>query len=193
MQYLHPSQGFFELEALQLAPALIGSLLIRKTAAGTVSGAIVETEAYTEDDPASHSYRGCTQRNETMFRHGGFAYVYFIYGMHHCFNVTSGPEGSGQAVLIRAVEPLDGIDIMRENRPGRSDGELCSGPARLCSAFGITMADNGVHLGAGELSILIPYSIDSIDIVTSGRIGISNAREREWRFRSADPRWVSRV
>lgn len=170
---------------------LIGCLLRKECSAGLVSGLIVETEAYTGDDPASHSFGGPTKRNRHMYDAGGSVYVYFVYGMHHCMNVVSGQEGDGQAVLIRAVEPLDGIEMMRINRPGRSDAELCSGPGRLCAALGVTMAHDGSVLGDSEFSILVPPDTTSVEVIASGRIGITRARARNWRFRQADSGWVS--
>ncbi len=143
--WITPPPDFFSLRAPELAPALLGCLLSMESPDGTASGIIVETEAYTEDDPASHSHRGPTPRNRSMFARGGTAYVYFIYGMHSCFNVSAGPPGVGEAVLVRALEPCSGIDIMVRRRGGRSVG-LADGPAKLCQALGITLEHDGLDL-----------------------------------------------
>ncbi|MBW3569259.1 DNA-3-methyladenine glycosylase [Candidatus Parcubacteria bacterium] len=110
------SKSFFERDALVLAPALLGCELVHQTSEGVTSGIIVETECYSQDDAASHSYRGQTERTKVMFGPGGYAYIYFTYGMHYCFNVVSGPAGHGQGILIRALEPKSGVKIMQKRR-----------------------------------------------------------------------------
>src|SRR4051812_45110066 len=120
-----------------VAPFLLNKLLV----AGPCSGRIVEVEAYMSTDPASHTFRGRTNRNAVMFGPAGHMYVYFTYGMHHCANVVTGPVGNGQGVLVRAVEPVDGIDVMIERRGRRS--HVADGPGKLCQAFGIDLGANG--------------------------------------------------
>ncbi len=166
--------------ALEAAPALLGCLLIHETPYGRTSGRIVETEAYRSDDPASHSFKGHTPRTDPMFLGAGHAYVYFTYGMHWCLNVVAGKEGDGQAVLIRALEPVEGQALMRANRHLENDKNLTTGPARLTQALGVTKSENGVWLGSGRLRLEgTPYT----GAFNQGpRIGISKAANNPWRF-----------
>jgi DNA-3-methyladenine glycosylase len=146
-------------------------------------GRVVECEAYQEDDPASHSYRGPTTRTEVMFGPPGHLYVYFTYGMHFCMNVVTGREGEGSAVLLRAMEPLAGIERMRELRDGAADRLLCSGPARLTQALAIGRQHNGLDLVAGdELFLARGTPIPDERVGTGPRVGISMAKDRPWRF-----------
>lgn len=191
-EYVPAEQEFFLRTAPLLAPRLIGCLLQRNTDSGPVSGVIVETEAYTRDDPASHSFGGRTGRNWPMFRGGGLAYVYLIYGVHNCFNVTSGPPGSGEAVLVRAVRPLQGLEMMRRNRGIREDRNLCSGPGKLCRAFGIDRGHNGTSLLEGEIRLLVPRREEPLDVTAGRRVGISRGRELNRRFTLRDSPWLSR-
>jgi DNA-3-methyladenine glycosylase len=186
-----PGIGFYGVSARELAPRLIGCVLVRKMPGGDASGLIVETEAYASDDPASHSFRGMTKRNAPMFRGGGLAYVYFIYGMHCCFNVTAGPPGCGEAVLIRALEPLEGIDRMRRNSPGVPDGRLCRGPGRICRSLAIGTGVSGLPLG-GEIALLVPQDPPAHRVASGRRIGISSGLERPWRFVLEGSGWLSR-
>lgn len=154
---------------------------------GACCGRIVEVEAYAgAEDPASHAYRGRTPRNATMFGPPGHLYVYFTYGMHWCANAVTAPAGLAQAVLLRALAPLDGLELMRARRPAaRTDRDLCRGPARLCQALGIDRADDGADLtsraGPG------PWIGDDgtpppIAPGVSRRIGLSKAVDRPWRW-----------
>lgn len=186
-----PPEGFFDCGAEELAQWLIGCTLRRMLPGGPVAGVIVETEAYTSDDPASHSYRGRTRRNEPMFMGGGHIYVYMIYGMHLCFNVTSGPSGSGQAVLVRALKPSEGLGLMRKNSPGLPDRLLCRGPGRLCRSFGMGLELNGRPLGS-DVTILMPGASGSPPVARGERIGISQGRDRRWRFTMEGSEWLSR-
>ena len=156
--------------------------------AETTVGRIVETEAYLSNDPASHGFIGKTKRNSVLFGPVGHAYVYFIYGMHYCFNVVTGQVGSGEAVLIRALEPLQGIPLMQQRRKVEKLSLLCSGPARLVQALAITPAFNGLSLLDGPLQLWSAESLSSFpivqgtDIVETTRIGIAKAKELPLRF-----------
>ncbi len=152
-----------------------------------VSGRIVETEAYLRDDPASHSFNGSTARNAVMFGPPGRLYVYLSYGVHSCANVVTGDDGDGQAVLLRAVEPVSGIDVIRSRRSGRLDRDLANGPGKLCAAFGITLSDNGVPLCDDDASLPIRVLDDGTpppDPIIGRRIGITKGVDTPWRFRT---------
>ncbi len=146
-----------------------------------MSGRITETEAYTADDPASHSFRGRTERNAVMFGPPGHLYVYLSYGIHRCANVVTGADGDGQAVLIRSLDPLEGIDSMRSRR-GRLP--LADGPGKLCQALGIDLDDDGVDLTAGAVRIVDDGTPPPTAPLTGPRVGITVAVDRPWRFRS---------
>lgn len=172
------------LNSLEAAPLLLGWNIVRQTSKGKIKLKIVETEAYHQDDPASHSHRGLTARTAPMFEVGGTIYVYFIYGMHYCLNLVTGPKGAGEAVLIRAGEPVVGIAIMKKNRGTVNIYNLCNGPAKLAQALGI----NSTELSGKILNKLSIYlepptaTINSGKILTSPRIGIRHATENPWRF-----------
>lgn len=183
--------GPFEHDPVTLARLLLGQRLVRVIEGQRLAGLIVETEAYLgEKDRAAHTYGGRrTPRNEAMYREGGHAYVYFTYGMHHCLNVVCGREGEGVAVLIRAVQPVEGIEAIWRRRPrARTAADLCSGPGRVCQAFGIDLLLNGVDLRTSrELFIERARSrgISSKLIGRSSRIGVGYAgdwAERPLRF-----------
>jgi DNA-3-methyladenine glycosylase len=158
-----------------------------------IAGRIVECEAYEENDPASHSYRGLTDRTAVMFGPPGHLYVYFTYGMHFCMNVVTGEDGEGSAVLLRAVEPVEGIELMRERRGVATLRELCAGPGRLTQAYGITRADNGMDLVAGrDLFVVRGDPVPDDGVAVGPRVGISVAIERPWRFSVKDSSFVSR-
>ena len=178
---------------LELARFLIGKLLVRELDDGTVlTGRIVETEAYGIDDPASHAYRGETKRNRTMFERHAHAYVYLIYGTSYCLNVSTEARGVGAAVLIRALEPLSGLERMRERRgrPGLRDDELARGPGNLCRAFGIGPAEDGLDLDDDPRLILSDDGV-APEVGTSVRIGLTRAVERPHRFYARGSRAVS--
>lgn len=181
-------RDFYEKSTLKVAQCLLGKILYYKSPEGTLSGKIVETEAYLQDDPACHASRGITPRNKVMFGPPGHAYVYFTYGMHYCFNVVTQKEGVGEAVLIRAVEPIRGIEIMKKNRGTENLRSLTNGPAKLCQAFGIDKKMNGVDLTNGNLVIL--DSNEKPKIHRAPRIGIKNNAEKLWRFYT-DSKFVS--
>ncbi len=170
----------------EVAPALVGWTLL----VDGVGGTIVEVEAYREDDPASHSYGGPRGRNIVMFGPPGRLYVYRSYGLHWCANVVCEPEGAGAAVLLRALEPSHGLETMRARRGVADERLLCSGPGRLTQALGITGAHNGIAL-MGPPVQLIPSEV-TVDVVTSRRIGITQAPEQPWRYLAAGSRFVSR-
>jgi DNA-3-methyladenine glycosylase len=157
----------------------------------------VEVEAYPgRGDPASHSYRGRTPRNEVMFARGGHLYVYFTYGMHFCANVVTGREGEGCAVLIRAVEPVAGGARMVRNRGLKREPVvprlLTGGPARTCQALGITGFDNGTDLTGGKIFLLRGEAVPDDAVAASTRIGISSAKGRKWRFFLRENPFVSK-
>ena len=154
-----------------------------------VGGAIVETEAYHHEDPASHSHAGPTARNAVMFGPVGRVYVYRSYGLHWCMNLVAG-EGPGSAVLIRALEPLDGLDRMRARRGVAADRELCSGPGKLCQALGVVGGHDGARVDAPPFR-LAPRE-RSWDVVAGRRIGLSKAAEQPWRFGAAGSPYLSR-
>ena len=163
------------LDSLEAAPLLLGWTLL----VDGVGGRIVEVEAYRQDDPASHSFRGPTARTAVMFGPPGRLYVYRSYGIHWCANIVCSAEGTGAAVLVRALEPTHGLDAMRERRGLDDERLLCSGPGRLTQALAITGADDGASLGAGRFAVS-PGA--DVDWVATPRIGITKAVEREWRF-----------
>jgi DNA-3-methyladenine glycosylase len=176
-----------------VAPSLLGCVLVRMQADGSrLAVRLVETEAYEQGDPASHSYRGPTARTEVMFGPAGHLYVYFTYGMHFCANVVTGRRGEGSAVLLRSGEPLEGIDAMAERRGSSDPRLLCSGPARLCQALGIDRAVGGEDLVAGE-RIWLERGAPATAISEGPRIGIRHAVERPWRFWETGDPFVSRA
>lgn len=158
-------------------------------------GKIVETEAYLYNDPACHSYKNKTKRNSMMYVQAGTSYVYFTYGMHYCINVVTSDLGIGEAVLIRALEPIAGIAQMQINRSKKILTDLCSGPAKLTQAFNITLKDNGIKLLDINNPIHLIYNNDLIndnDIVQAQRIGISKAKDMPYRFYIKDSIFVSK-
>ena len=176
-------RAFYQRDPCEVAVALLNKVLVN---ADGRSGRIVETEAYNgARDPAAHSWRGRTARNATMFGAPGLLYVYFTYGMHWCCNPVCGEAGEGVAVLLRALAPLGGLDAMRAVRPAcRNDRDLCRGPARLCQAMGIDGAQDGIDLvnGSGGFSI-VDDGMPPPDVPTvTGRIGITRAADKPWRW-----------
>jgi len=191
-------RAFYERPTIHVARELLGQTLVRFWKGKRFAGRIVETEAYIgEADTACHASRGLTARNAVMFGPPGHAYVYFTYGMHWMLNVVTEREGFPAAVLIRAVEPIEGIEAIRRRRRGRSDRELTSGPARLCTAFAIDRTLNGADLVDGPDLMIEPGPMSAVDAIASGpRVGIDYAapedRDAPWRFWIGGNRWVSR-
>ena len=155
-----------------------------------MGGVLVEVEAYAPDDPASHAFRGRTQRNRTMFGPAGHLYVYRSYGVHWCANIVCAQDGIGAAVLLRALEPTRGVDRMRERRGLDDPRLLAAGPGRLTQALGITGADDGLDLLRPPFVLQPPAA--PVDVVASPRVGISRAAERPWRYSLAGSSFVSR-
>ena len=187
------SRSFYTRDTLTVAKELLGKHLVRRVGNGELVGRIVEVEAYGGgDDPASHAYRGVTARSRLMFGEGGFAYVYFTYGKHYCFNVVTGREGVAGAVLVRALEPLSGIEIMRRNRGMKSVRDLTNGPGKLTEAMGITREQNGVDLTKrGELFLCRARVVEGFEVVVGRRVGIRVGVEKPWRFYIKNNKFVS--
>ena len=168
-------------DVLDVAPRLLGAVLRHVTDAGPVAVRVTEVEAYDgQGDPGSHAANGRTRRNATMFGPPGRLYVYFTYGMHHCCNVVVGPEGSASAVLLRAGEVVEGLDLARERR-GSRDRDLARGPARLCQALGIDLTHDGSDLTHGAV-VLRPADGPATGVRTGPRVGLRHAADRPWRF-----------
>lgn len=178
--------------AEDIAPRLLGCLLVRDLDGQKLVGKIVETEAYDQTDAASHSYKGRTPRTEVMFGPPGHLYVYFTYGMHYCMNVVCGPVGHGAAALIRAIEPLEGIETMSKNRHGLTGEQLTNGPAKTCYALAINKTWNGHDLHQPPFQLVLQPPLAQEDIVQTTRVGISNAKEKPWRFYIKGNKYVSK-
>ena len=177
---------YFNQPTVSLAKSLLGKYLVFKN----LKGIIVETEAYLyRDDPGCHASRGITVRNAPMFEEAGRAYVYLIYGMYHCLNIVSGKKGEGEAVLIRALEPVTGIEIMQKRRKTKKIENLCNGPGKLTQAFGITRKQNNLSLLSGDFRVY--DSKIKPEISTSTRIGLSLGKELPLRFFITGNRFVS--
>jgi DNA-3-methyladenine glycosylase len=179
-------RSFFARSVHEVAPDLIGVTLL----VDGVGGRIVEVEAYDQEDPASHGYRGRTARNEAMFGPPGHAYVYRSYGVHWCLNLVCGAEGVPEAALIRALEPMHGIEQQRRRRGATELRALCSGPGKLCQALGITREQDGLPLDRAPFR-LEPRR-DVPEIVTAPRIGITRATELSWRYLEEASSFLSR-
>ena len=169
---------------LEVAPRLLGAVLTHRTDHGAVAVRLTEVEAYAGDqDPGSHAFRGATPRNQVMFGPAGHAYVYFTYGMHHCMNVVCGTQGHASAVLLRAGEVVEGLDLARVRRTNIRDRDLARGPARLCSALGVNLSHNGLNLSDSPLTLELAADPAPVDRVSYGpRVGLRLAADRPWRF-----------
>jgi DNA-3-methyladenine glycosylase len=183
----------FERPAPVVAPSLLGRHLVRRLPDGRRCRVrLVETEAYEPDDPASHSFRGETARTAAMFGPPGHLYVYLIYGLHHCLNVVTGPPGHGAAVLLRAAEPLEGLEAMAANRGTDDVRRLCRGPARLAQALAIDRSSNGTDLlQPGEVWLEPGHRVASSHITMTRRIGISVGTEELWRWVETGSPWAT--
>ena len=180
-------RGFFDRSVHEVAPELVGAKLLFDGVGGT----IVEVEAYDHEDPAAHGYRGRTVRNASMFGPPGHAYVYRSYGIHWCLNFVCEAEGVASAVLIRALEPTEGLDAMRARRGLDDPRLLCSGPGRLCQALGITGEHDGLPLARPPFQV--HTRARKVEVVTGPRIGITQAADRPWRYGLAGSRFLSRL
>jgi len=192
-------KSFYEPSAKVVAPELLGHFLIRNTSDGPAGGPIVEVEAYLTNDPACHAAPGLTQRNRVMFGPGGHGYVYLIYGYHFCVNAVCRPAGVGEAVLVRAIEPLFGEEFMRHQRPVTKVRELTNGPAKLCEALKIDRGLDGIDLCDPHAALWIAENNDVKNfrrkqgpIITTTRIGITKAAAMPLRFYLDRSDWVSR-
>ena len=190
---------FYIRPVLTVAKDLLGKVLIRQTDKIFFAGRIVEVEAYDGNiDEAAHTFKGKTKRNEVMFNEGGYLYVYFTYGAHYCCNVVTGKKDHGSAVLIRAIEPLGGIDEMIKNRFGRklkNDKEifnLTSGPGKVCKAFGINREHSGLDLTGSQFFIIDQPKVEKNRVGISKRIGITKSVNLPWRFFEIGNPYLSR-
>ncbi len=189
-------RSFYEQDTREAAQKLLGQLVVRRLPTGeTLSGIIVETEAYLTDDPACHAYRGQTPRNSAMFGPPGHAYVYFTYGLHMMLNLVCAPQGVAEAVLVRALEPVEGVELMRQNRGGMAKTrQLTNGPGKLAQALALTRLSHNeadVTDPAGELLVL-PNDHAPFAMVTTTRIGITQGVDLPWRYYVAGNAFVSR-
>ena len=180
------TREFFARSVHEVAPELIGTTLL----VDGVGGTIVEVEAYDQDDPASHGFRGPTARTTSMFGPPGHAYVYRSYGIHWCLNLVCAPEGRAEAALVRALEPTHGLEAMRERRGLDAARALCSGPGKLCQALGITRALDGLALDEPPFELVARESVPKL--VVGPRIGITRAVELPWRYGLAGSPFLSR-
>jgi DNA-3-methyladenine glycosylase len=186
-------RSFLARPSATVAPELLGTVLVRVLPDGTrLAARLVEVEAYGPDDPASHAFRGPTARNAVMFGPPGRLYVYFTYGMHYCANLVTGREGEGSAVLLRAAEPLEGLDAMAAHRGVDAPRLLCSGPARLAQAFGIARAENGVDLVRDPTLLLrAGERVPNARVERTTRVGVRVGVEPAWRFLERGSPFVS--
>ncbi len=182
-------RSFYDRPVVEVSRELIGCVVRH----GSCAGVIVETEAYHHSEPASHAFAGLTPRTETLFGPPGYAYVYRSYGIHACLNAVSEPAGVGAAALIRALEPIEGLEEMRLRRGVEATENLCSGPGKLTQALGIGLDLNGCDLLTGPIVVTgRPRAWREVEIAVDRRIGITKATELPWRFCAAGSRFLSR-
>jgi DNA-3-methyladenine glycosylase len=182
--YIPLNRSFYLDNTTQVAKNLLGKILVKKSGKMLLTGKIVETEAYMGDhDPACHAYRKITKRSRTLYKTGGTIYVYFVYGNYYCFNIVTEEEGKGCAVLIRALEPIDGIEYMKENRGKvKNIYELTNGPSKLCLAFDIESEMNDKDITGRSFFISNPLMENKFEIAVSKRIGLNTGEEFMYRF-----------
>jgi DNA-3-methyladenine glycosylase len=185
--------AFYRRPVLEVTRDLLGRLLVHRAREGTCAVRLVETEAYDGAglDPASHAHRGPTPRNAVMFGPPGHLYLYFTYGMHWCANVVCAPEGTAQAVLLRAGEPVLGAELLAARRPGSRPRDLARGPARLCQALGLAGWANGASLSTGSVQLTAGWPVPDDRVTWTGRVGVTAAADRPWRALVADDPHVS--
>lgn len=177
------SMDFLSNDAPSVAHDLIGwQLFVQETDLSFTGGTIIETEAYTAADEASHSFNGLTKRNGVMFGPAGHVYVYFTYGMHWCCNIVTGSDGDGQAVLIRALLPTHNLELMHERRKQQAKSQLTNGPAKLCQALQISGDDNGCIVNDGRILLIPPANDNRRKVLASKRVGIRKNTEVLWRY-----------
>jgi DNA-3-methyladenine glycosylase len=180
------TKKFFDRSVHEVAPDLVGVTLL----VDGIGGRIVEVEAYHHTDPAAHSYRGPTPRNAVMFGPPGYLYVYRSYGIHWCMNFVCEAQGSASAVLIRAIEPVEGLAQMRRRRGVKDLRLLCSGPGRVCEALGVTAAHNGLALDVPPFALFARTA--PVEVVAGVRIGLTKAVEKPWRYGEKGSRFLSK-
>jgi len=186
------TRTFFTRDPVTVARDLLGRILFYRTPKGLLAGRIVETEAYTgQADPASHAFRGRTARNAVMFGAAGHAYVYFSYGVHYCLNVTADAPGVAGAVLLRALEPLAGVETMRRHGDDGPEVRLLSGPGKIGRGFGLDLKDNGRDFTRGPIGLAAGAPVSDHEVAVSRRIGISRAADLPYRFSVIGSRSVS--
>ncbi|MDF2821997.1 MAG: 3-methyladenine glycosylase [Clostridiales bacterium] len=189
------AREFYQRSALELAPELLGLVLVHETDEGITKGKIVEVEAYMGViDAAAHAYKKNSTRTVIQYGEGGYAYIYLIYGMYYCINIVANVANVAETVLIRALEPLEGIEQMEQRRKTDKRSNLCSGPGKLCTAMGINKLNYGMDLCGTQLYLETSENQDNIDIVASKRINIDYAGEAKdylWRFTIKDNKFVS--
>ncbi len=191
-------RNFYTRDLQIVAKELLGKILVKKDGKAILSGKIVEVEAYDGDiDEASHAFTGKTERTKIMFNEGGYFYVYFTYGAHYCCNVVTGKKGRGTAVLIRALEPVEGISSMSKNRFGNMIDEkdkikLTNGPGKVCKAFGISKEHYGVDLTGENIFIVNMPKIKDDEIVITKRVGIKKSMDLAWRYYIKNNPYVSK-
>ena len=187
-------RSFFERTVQLVARDLLGAYLHRQLGNSELIGRIVEVEAYHQSDPASHSFRGKTERNKIMFGEAGLSYVYFTYGMHYCMNIVTGFPGIGEAILFRALEPMSGTkEMFKRRKKARKETDLLSGPAKICEAFQIGRKEYGIDLITSDELFLTRGSLrknEKIEVTT--RVGLTVGIEKEWRFFIKDNPFVSK-
>ena len=182
---------FYARPTLEVACDILGKYIVYNGTQGRFSAKVVEVEAYIgEDDPACHAFGGPTRRSEPLFGPPGYSYIYLIYGMYHCFNFVTEPRGRAAAVLLRAAEPDEGLQLMHELSPGKKDTQLLSGPGKFCRSFGLDLNQNCVDL-TSDMLYLENRAEPVGEVAVSTRIGISKGTDRPWRFYDKDSQYVS--